>query len=50
MSEKKDKKLPAKSKKQDIKIKKDPISEVLKNAPEEALARAIHDVLLRGQE
>ena len=50
MSEKKDKKMPATSKKQDIKIKKDPISEALKNASEEALARAIHDMLLRGKE
>ena len=50
MSEKKDKKMPATSKKQDIKIKKDPTAEVLKKVPDEALARAIHDVLLRGKE
>ena len=50
MSENQDKKLPDKSKKQDIKIKKNPTAEALKKAPDEALARAIHDVLLRGKE
>ena len=50
MSENQDIKLPAKSKKQEIKVKKDPTAEALKKAPDEALARAIHDVLLRGQE
>ncbi len=49
MSENQDKKLPAKSKKQEIKVKKDPTAEALKKAPDEALARTIHDVLLRGR-
>ncbi len=49
MSENQDKKLLAKSKKQEIKVKKDPTAEALKKAPDEALARAIHDVLLRGR-
>ena len=47
MSENQDKKLPAESKKQDIKVKKNPTAEALKKSPDEALARAIHDVLLK---
>ena len=47
MSEDKDKKLPDKSKKQEIKVKKNPTAEALKRAPEEALARAIHDAMIK---
>ena len=47
MSENQEKKLPAESKKQDIKVKKNPTAEALKKAPDEALARAIHDALLK---
>ena len=47
MSENQDKKHPAKGKKQEIKVKKNPTAEALKKAPDEALARAIHEVLLK---
>ena len=41
------KQLPAPDKKQEIKVKSSPTAEALKKAPDEALARAIHDVLLK---
>ena len=47
MSEDKDKKLPDKNRKQEIKVKKNPTAEALKRAPEEALARAIHDAMIK---
>jgi hypothetical protein len=42
-----DKKLPDKNTKQEIKVKKSPAAEALKRAPDEAIARAIHDALLK---
>ncbi len=47
---KEDKKLPTEVKKQEIKVKNNPTAEVLKNAPDEAIARAIHDALLKDRE
>ena len=47
MSDGKDKKLPEAGKKQEIKVKKNPTAEALKRAPEEALARAIHDAMIK---
>lgn len=47
MSDKEEKRLPDTAKKQDIKIKNNPTAEALKKAPDEALAKAIHDMLLK---
>ena len=44
------KKLPAESPKQEIKVKKNSKAEVLKRAPDELIARAIHDTLLKQHE
>ena len=45
-----DKKLPAQTPKQEIKIKKNSKAEVLKRAPDELIARAIHDTLVKQHE
>lgn len=45
-----DKKLPDKGKKQEIKVKQSPAAEALKRAPDEAIARAIHDALLKEKQ
>ena len=47
MEKSKDKYLPAKTAKQEIRIKKNAKAEALKNAPDEVIARAIHDTLLK---
>ena len=44
------KQLPASGKKQEIKVKNSPAAEALKRAPDEAIARAIHDALLKQKE
>ena len=50
MSQKDDRQLPASKKKQEIKVKSSPAAEAMKKAPDEAIARAIHDVLLKQKE
>ena len=45
-----DKKLPDKNTKHEIKLKKSPAASALKRAPDEAIARAIHDALLKGKQ
>ena len=40
------KKLPASSQKAEIKIKKNPTAEAIKKAPDEAIAKAIHDAIV----
>lgn len=35
---------------EDIKVKESPHARAIKNAPEEALARAIHDALIKDRE
>ncbi len=50
MSQKDRKQLPATGKKQEIKVKSSPTAEAMKKAPDEAIARAIHDVLLKQKE
>ena len=49
MDQKDKKQLPA-SKKQEIKVKSSSAAEALKRAPDEAIARAIHDALLKQKE
>jgi len=49
MDQKDKKQLPA-SKKQEIKVKSSPAAEALKRAPDEAIARAIHDALQKQKE
>ncbi|MBQ3796566.1 MAG: hypothetical protein II842_09835 [Butyrivibrio sp.] len=44
------KQLPSSEKKREIKLKNSPVSEALKKAPDEAIARAIHDTLLKQRE
>ena len=50
MSSDNGKKLPAPSLKQEIKVKDSPAAEALKKAPDEAIARAVHDALLKQKE
>ncbi len=50
MDQKNRKQLPVSDKKQEIKIKKSPTAEAMKKAPDEVIARAIHDVLLKQKE
>ena len=50
MDQKNRKQLPVPDKKQEIKIKKSPTAEAMKKAPDEVIARAIHDVLLKQKE
>ncbi len=44
------KQLPSPEKKREIKVKNSPVSEALKKAPDKAIARAIHDTLLKQRE
>lgn len=46
----KGKNLPAKQNKQEIKVKENPKAKALKNAPDEVLAKAIHEALVKDQE
>ncbi len=50
MSERNAKQLPATDKKQKIQVKNSPAAEALKKAPDEAIARAIHDALVKQKE
>jgi hypothetical protein len=50
MSQKDEKHLPAPGKKQEIRVKSSPKAEALKKAPDEVIARAIHDALLKQKE
>ncbi len=50
MDQKDKKQLPASEKKQEIKVKSSSAAEALKRAPDEAIARAIHDALLKQKE
>ena len=47
MSQENGKQLPVPEKKQEIRVKSSPAAEEMKKAPDEAIARAIHDVLLK---
>ena len=47
---KEEKQLPTPGKKQEIKLKSSPTAEAMRRAPDEAIARAIHDVLLKQKE
>ena len=46
----KKKNLPATSKKAEIKVKQTPTAEDIKKAPDEVIARAIHDALVKEHE
>ena len=46
----KKKNLPATSKKAEIKVKQNPTAEAIKKAPDEVIARAIHDALVKEHE
>ena len=46
----KKKNLPATSGKKEIKVKKNPTAEAIKRAPDEVIARAIHDALVKDHE
>ena len=50
MNNKNEKQKPVTEKKQEIKVKHSSAAEALKRAPDEAIARAIHDVLTRQKE
>ncbi|WP_176757355.1 hypothetical protein [Butyrivibrio sp. INlla14] len=50
MSQKDGKPLPPLGTKPEIKVKQSPAAEALRKAPDEAIARAIHDTLLRQKE
>lgn len=50
MSQKNGKQLPPIGTKKEIRVKQSPAAEALRKAPDEALARAIHDTLLRQKE
>ncbi len=45
-----EKKLPAEMQKKEIKVKTNSKAEALKKAPDEVVARAIQDALLKGHE
>ncbi len=44
-----DKKKPSEPKKKEIKIKKNPKEKALQNAPDEVIAKAIHDFLISSK-
>ena len=50
MSERNAKQLPTTDKKREIQVKNSPAAEALKKAPDEAIARAIHDALVKQKE
>ena len=50
MSDSNAKHLPATDKKREIQVKNSPAAEALKKAPDEAIARAIHDALVKQKE
>ena len=50
MNGKNEKQVPSSEKMREIKIKNSPAAEALKKAPDEAIAKAIHDALLRQKE
>ena len=50
MDQKDKKQFPASGKKQENKVKRSPTAEAMKKAPDEVIARAIHDVLLKQKE
>ncbi len=50
MSHKDEKQQKVPDRKQEIKVKSSPAAEALKRAPDEAIARAIHDALVKQKE
>ncbi len=46
----KKKNLPAKTSKQEISIKKNAHAEAIQKAPDEVIAKAIHEAILKGHE